>query len=107
MNEIAAQTMRNIARHFIVVGSLIVAMSFGIMSNNNGHVEREPVKESAAYLIQFCEKPAEGEFPGKALVRDLGAGSRYVYSDKAVGKALDDALGGKDWKNVTPISFCK
>jgi hypothetical protein len=111
MNAIATQTMRNMARHFIVWGTLaVIIMLAGISENQNGTPasgwDRPAAKGTIAYEAARCT-PANDDPIKYALIQRLNSGVERVHSDRLIGKALDDALAGKDWKNVRIHGFCK
>lgn len=70
-------------------------------------VERPRVETSPYAMIEQCESAEPGDFPGRALIQRVSNGGEWVTSDRLIGKAMEDALGGKDWKNVRVIAFCK
>jgi hypothetical protein len=106
MNEIARRFGRNLAHLFIVVGMLIVVLSFGIIDQNKESVNRPAPVGSPAYEIERCT-PANDDPIEYALIQRLNSGVERVTSDRLIGKALDKALAGKEWNNVRVIGFCK
>lgn len=112
MNKVLAQTVKNMQRHFVVWGTLAtIVMYAGMEENQNGTTDwdREPAKGTYAYVLEnnVCKDTVEGEFPTGAIVRKIGGGFFYTDNPTKVGKALDAALGGKDWHGYEPRHFCR
>lgn len=110
--EIARQTVKNMARHFIVWGTLATIIMFaGIHENQNGtmHWDREPAKGTYEQVLtdNVCEDTVEGQFPTGAIIYKIGGGYEFTTNPKVIGKALDEALGGKDWHGYEPRHFCR
>lgn len=112
MREIAIQTIKNAQRHFIVWGLLAsIIMYAGIEENQNGTMRFDHGVAEGTYEDVLskhkCEAPAEGEFPTGVIAREIGGG--FIFTDKPahIGKALDEAIAGKDWHGFTARQFCK
>lgn len=110
---IAAQTVRNMSRHFIVWGTLAVIVMFaGIHENQNGtmHFDRPAAAGTYEDVLSknVCKDTVEGEFPTGAIVYNVRTGGyEFTKNPAKIGKALDEALGGKDWHGFTPRHFCR
>lgn len=113
MKQIAALAVKNAQRHFIVWGLLAAGIMFaGVHENQNGtmHFDREPASGTYEDVLSsnVCDDTVEGEFPTAAIVYNLHTGGyEFTTNQKMIGKALDEALGGKDWHGYRPQHFCK
>lgn len=111
--EIIRQATRNAMRHFIVWGAFATIIMFaGIEANQNGtmHWDREPAAGTYEDVLSknVCKDTVEGEFPTGAIIYNVRTGGyEFTKNPAKIGKALDEALGGKDWHGFTPRHFCR
>lgn len=112
MNAFAQYFVRAMSRKMMICGLLMSVLFFGSIQQNsineNASIERDRVETSPYSMIEECESADTGDFPGRALIQRLSDGGSWVTSNRLVGKAMDEALTGKDtWKNVRVIALCK
>lgn len=81
-----------------------------VMANvlSTTHVASRPMPATApAALMSECVSADNGEPVRYAVVQHLNSGAEKVYSQKAIARAVNDAVYGKDWKNVRVLGFCE
>lgn len=110
MNEIASRFLANFQRHFIVWGLIAATIMFcGKIDQRESFDKPEPQGTLTDVLTKFeCKDTVEGKFPTAVVLYNIKTGGHVVSKNPdRIGKALDEALGGKDWKGYTPKYFCK
>lgn len=81
-------------------------LAANVMSTSES-VERPLPATSPVSMMENCQTADNGETIRYAIVQPLNSGAVKVFSQKKIDRAVNDAVFGKDWKNVRIIGFCK